>query len=158
MVSENIVPKFLHLVECWHKYFYLLGVYKLIAFQRNLISGTCVLISQCILMTQIALALCYISFQPVLCPALGQIYLWFFSDAVSSFDFIAWSVIIIANNVDGIVCDILCEVPFGQLSTQIEQNHEGSETAHPVSVLRFEPGTSQNMSQECSNHNVLSLK
>ena len=45
--------------------------------------------------------------------------------------------------MDGIVCDILREVPFGHLSTQIEQNHEGSETAHPISVLRSEPGTSQ---------------
>jgi hypothetical protein len=67
----------------------------------------------------------------------------FFSDAVRSFDCIAWSVIITGKYVDGIVCDILREVPFGQLSTQIEQNHEGSETSHPISVLRFEPGTSQ---------------
>jgi len=40
-----------------HTHFYLLVVYKLIAFQRNLISGICILISQCILMTQISLAL-----------------------------------------------------------------------------------------------------
>jgi len=45
--------------------------------------------------------------------------------------------------VAGIVCDILREAPFWQLSTQTEQNHEGSETAHPVCMLRFEPGTSQ---------------
>jgi len=32
--------------------------------------------------------------------------------------------------VDGIAFDILGEVPFGQLSTETEQNHEGSETAH----------------------------
>jgi len=37
---------------------------------------------------------------------------------VSSFDCIAWSVIIIGKNVDGIVCDILGEVPFGQLPTE----------------------------------------
>lgn len=61
---------------------------------------------------------------------------------VSSFDCIAWSVII-GKNVDGIVCDILGEVPFRQLPAETEQNHEGSETAHPVYVLRFEPGTSQ---------------
>ena len=66
----------------------------------------------------------------------------FFRDAVSSCDCIAWSVII-GKNVDGIVCDILREVPFEQLSTQIEQNHEGSVRAHPISVLKFEPGTSQ---------------
>lgn len=39
--------------------------------------------------------------------------------------------------------EIVREVPFGQLNTQNEQNHEGPESAHPIYVLRFEPGISQ---------------
>jgi len=46
-----------------------------------------------------------------------------FSD--SSFDCIAWCVIIIGKNVDGIFCDTLGEVPFGQLSTETEQTPKG---------------------------------
>jgi hypothetical protein len=71
------------------------------------------------------------------------IYLWFFSDADSSFDCVTRSVIIIGKNVDRIICDILHEVPFGRLSTRTEQNHERPKLAHPISVLRCEPGTSQ---------------
>lgn len=71
------------------------------------------------------------------------ICLWFFSDADSSFYYITRSVIIIGKNVDGIMCDILHEVPFGRLSTWTEQNHEGLKLARPIPVLRFETGTSQ---------------